>query len=233
MGLFFLFAPGKKSASTYFLMQDYSQVSPRSSSVSRFNQALSKLNINQASIRSKLKAKNIGTYLFVIIVTAAVLLGLRAALSRALSPTAGKNTAGAVVVSTPVNREFSFIVYDKNKQLVNPVRYNITDAQLTNTIIIKGQRATAVKGRQFLIFNLKLVNDFNESLFLNTRNYVRVQPTGSADRLAPEIHNDTVEVQPLSTKITRIGLPVNEGIKEFTVFVGELEGFKEEIYIKF
>ncbi len=104
---------------------------------------------------------------------------------------------------------------------------------MTNQIIIKGQRATAVVGRQFLIINLKLVNDSNKSLFLNTRNYVRVQPQGSSDKLAPEIHNDTVEIQPSSTKITRIGLPVNKEVNEFTIFIGELEGDKEEIAIKF
>ena len=136
-------------------------------------------------------------------------------------------------MTVPIEKEFSFKVYDKDKALSDPISYTITNAQLTKQIIIKGQRATAVKDRTFLIFNLKLVNKFNQSLFLNTRNYVRVQQAGSQDRLAPEIHNDTVEVQPLSTKLTRIGLPVDESAKEFTLYVGELEGDKQEIPIKF
>jgi hypothetical protein len=124
-------------------------------------------------------------------------------------------------------------VYDKDKALADPISYTISSAQLTKQIIIKGQRATAVKGRTFLILNLKLVNSFNQSLFLNTRNYVRVQPVGSNDKLAPEIHNDTVEVSPISTKLTRIGLPVDETVKEFTLFIGEIDGEKQEIPIKF
>ena len=225
-------------------MQDFAQVTTANNVVepevkpitkklpnvfSLLGQLLAKLNLKKVFSR-----KRVGTYLFVIIVASAVLLGLRNVVSRATSPIAGtKAVNSASVVSTPVNREFSFAAYDKSKKLSDPVSYIITEAQLTNQIIIKGQRATAVVGRQFLIINLKLVNDSNKSLFLNTRNYVRVQPQGSSDKLAPEIHNDTVEIQPSSTKITRIGLPVNKEVNEFTIFIGELEGDKEEIAIKF
>lgn len=143
----------------------------------------------------------------------------------------GVTTENALTVN--LDKEFSFNVYDQTKELSDPVRYVISSAQLTKQIIIKGQKANAVKGRTFLILNLKLVNDFDKSLFLNTRNYVRVQPSGTDDRLAPEIHNDTVEVQPLSTKLTRIGLPVDENMKEFTMYVGELEGEKESFTFSF
>lgn len=184
--------------------------------------------------RAVFNRKKIGTFLFVAIVAVAVLAGIRLALSRTAT-SAGSQTGpvSADAITVPVEREFSFNVYDKDKKLSDPVKYTLTSAQLTKQIIIKGQKATAVKGRTFFILNLKLVNEFDESLFLNTRNYIRVQPAGSPDKLAPEIHNDTVEVQPLSTKLTRIGLPVDENTKEFTLFVGELEGAKEEIAIKF
>lgn len=177
--------------------------------------------------------KKIGTFLFIVIVGVLIMASVRLALSRVNRNPGQLGAVSAEALTTPVEREFSFTVYDKNKQLSDPVRYTITTAQLTKQIIIKGQRATAVKGRIFLILNLKLVNEFGKSLFLNSRNYVRVQPKGTADRLAPEIHNDTVEVQPLSTKLTRIGLPVNETDKEFTLLIGELDGYKEEITVKF
>jgi len=178
--------------------------------------------------------KRIGSILFVGVVLLAVGIGIRMyALGRARvqGVTSTTSLSGAKTVS--ISREFSIPVYDKDKALSNPIRYSITDAQLTKQIVIKGQKATAVAGRTFLIINLKLVNDFNESLFLNTRNYVRIQPAGIEDRLAPEIHNDTVEVQPLSTKLTRIGLPVNEDQTTFTLYVGEINGPKEEIPVSF
>lgn len=177
--------------------------------------------------------KKIGTFLFLTIIAVSLFTALRLVLNRGNIQSSQVLPMSTDVQSVPVEREFSLQVYDKDKKLSDQIRYVITNAQLTKQIIIKGQKATAVKGRIFLILNLKLVNEFNNSLFLNTRNYVRVQPFGAQDKLAPEIHNDTVEVQPLSTKLTRIGLPVNEENKEFTVFVGEIDGQKEEINIKF
>ncbi len=179
-----------------------------------------------------LTLKKIGTYLFMSIVALALVGALRLLMIR---PTTSAQVQGTSIQTQTavINREFSFQVYDKEKQLADPIRYILTDAQLTNRIVIKGQAATAVKGRTFLIINLKLVNDTNQSLFLNTRNYIRVQPAGVQDKLAADIHNDTAEVQPDSTKLTRVGLPVDEGIKEFTLFVGEIDGEKEKIDIKF
>lgn len=178
--------------------------------------------------------KRIGTALLVVVILVAVGVGIRMyTLGRARVQGVTSNTIMPGAKAVSINREFSIPVYDKDKVLSNPIRYTVTEAQLTKQIVIKGQKATAVSGRTFLIINLKLVNDFNESLFLNTRNYVRIQPAGIDDRLAPEIHNDTVEVQPLSTKMTRIGLPVNEDQTSFTLFVGEIDGPKEEIPFSF
>ncbi len=185
--------------------------------------------------KDNLKQKFGKGFLFIFLVVI-VFFGVRFAMSRT-AKSAGGEQLGVVsntgTLTTSVGREFSFKVYDKNKKLADPVKYTITTAQLTKQIIIQGQKATAVSGRNFLIINLKLVNDYNDSLFLNTRNYIRVQPEGTQDKLAPEIHNDTVEVQPLSTKLTRVGLPVDEGVKNFTLYVGELEGEKTEIPISF
>mgnify|MGYP001570670970 FL=1 len=180
-----------------------------------------------------LNRKRVGYFLFIAVILLAVGTGLRFVYAQVMSAKGTQSSTIPDAVTVPIEREFSFLVYDKDKKLSEAVRYSITSAQLTKQIIIKGQKATAIKGRTFLIVNLKLINDFDKSLFLNTRNYIRVQPKGTSDKLAPEIHNDTVEAQPLSTKLTRIGLPVDENIKEFTLLVGELDGYKEEIPIKF
>ena len=172
----------------------------------------------------------------VIIGVIILIIGARSLVLRIKAkPAVMSNSVSTVAdpLTVPIEREFSFKVYDKDKTLSDPVRYVITTVQLTKQIVIKGQKATAVSGRAFLILNLKLVNEFDKSLFLNTRNYVRIQPNGSQDKLAPEIHNDTVEVQPLSTKLTRIGMPVSETDKKFTLHVGELEGEKQQIEINF
>lgn len=199
-----------------------------------FGNSVYRIRVNTTSrLRWFFSLKKIGTFLFGTIVLVAITLGVRAALSRQAVRGDELGAVSPDVVTTPIDRSFNFQVYDKNKEPAEVITYTLTNAQLTRQIIIKAQRATAVKGRIFLIINLKLVNDTDKSLFLNTRNYIRVQPAGVDDRLAPEIHNDTVEVQPLSTKLTRVGLPVDEEVRQFKLFVGELDGEKEVIDIIF
>lgn len=173
-----------------------------------------------------------GTIIFIAIVGLAVAIGIRITLAKTnKTPSPTAEVSGALTV--PIEKTFTIQAYNRDKELADPIQFTISTAQITKQIIIKGTKANAVAGRTFLILNLKLVNQANESLFLNTRNYVRIQPKGTSDKLAPEIHNDTVEVQPASTKMTRIGLPVYENDKEFTLYLGEIEGEKEEVTIKF
>lgn len=187
--------------------------------------------------KTLLNKKKISTFLLFVIIGGAVAVGVRTIMTQkpVLSPAKGVqlgDQSGELAIVS-VEREFSFKAYDKDKKLSDPIKYTVNTAQLTKQIIVKGQKATAVKGRTFLIINLKLVNQSQKSLYLNTRNYLRVQPAGTEDKLAPEIHNDTVEVQPLSTKLTRVGLPVDESQKEFTLLIGEIDGKKESVNLKF
>lgn len=190
--------------------------------------------ISAVSPRKKIiTKKRVGTAIFILLVLSGVVFGLRFVIFQAnRSRTLGISTNFQTKLAA-INREFSFAAYNADKKIADPIKYTLLDAQLTNRIVIKGQGATSANGRLFLILNLKLVNDTNSSKYINTRNYIRVAPKGLQDRLAPEIHNDTVEIQPLSTKLTRVGLAVNSTDSEFTLFVGEIEGEKEEINISF
>ena len=89
--------------------------------------------------------------------------------------------------------------------------------------------AKAVKGRTFLIFNLKITNPYSKSIEINSRDYLRVKLNGKSEQLASEIHNDPVEIQANSTKYTRIGLPINDNDKNIVLLVGELLGKKETV----
>lgn len=226
-------------------MQDFVQTIPAKNKLSllseKFTTFLSRaatlikgLGVSSATkVKTTARSKKIGKFILIVLVLIALIAGIRNVATRIAAKNSQPGVVSETAITVPIEREFTFPVYDKDKQLSDSIRYTISSAQLTKQIIIKGQPATAVKGRTFLILNLKLVNDFGQSLFLNTRNYIRVQTTSSPDKLAPEIHNDTVEVQPLSTKLTRIGLPVDEKDREFTLYVGQLDGEKEQIYIKF
>lgn len=132
----------------------------------------------------------------------------------------------------PIGSTFKFPIAGTKPAL--DIQYTLDSAELTNQIVINGQRAFAVPGRQFLLVNLKLTNSSTQDVTINTRNYVRLTAnTTSKEWIAPDIHNDPVVVQAISTKYTRIGFPVNSGDKNFTLQVGDITGSKKDIKVDF
>lgn len=128
-----------------------------------------------------------------------------------------------------INKTFLFPLKDDKGQEVSKVKYTIENAELEDTIIINGQKATAVKGKTFLVINLKLVNDYKNGIEINTRDYIRLAANKKGDKLAPDIHNDPVKVQAISTKLTRLGFPINDSDKDLQLEIGEINGKKDTI----
>lgn len=134
--------------------------------------------------------------------------------------------------SFDVNKEFEFPISagDKSKK----IKMIIQKAQLLDEIVVKGQKATAVSGRTFLILDIKIVNDMDNALNMNTRDYVRLSVNkNESELLAPDIHNDPVEIQAISTKYTRLGFPVNVSDHDFVLQVGEIKASKQKIVLPF
>ena len=128
-----------------------------------------------------------------------------------------------------INREFSFPLRDGNDEEVSKIKYFIEKAELLDEIIVKGQRATAVEGRTFLIITLKITNEFNKAIEIDTRDYLRLSVNkNEVEWLAPDIHNDPVEIQAISTKFTRVGFPINETDRDLILRVGEINSEKEK-----
>lgn len=130
--------------------------------------------------------------------------------------------------NTPINKDFSISVDTTKGKII--LKYDLESAELTDNIVLKGQSATAVKGRLFLILNLKITNLSPQGVYLNTRDYVRLS-ANDTDWLAPEIYNDPVEIQAISTKQTRIGFPVDAKLSSFKLQIGEINAKKEIIPI--
>jgi len=107
---------------------------------------------------------------------------------------------------------------------------------LQKQIIVQGQRASAVNGRVFLILNLKITNNLEQTIQLNTRDYLRlIVVSNQSEQLAPDIHNDPAEVQAISTKYTRVGIALDEGDakKKIQLKIGEINGEKQTIDLNF
>lgn len=128
-----------------------------------------------------------------------------------------------------LDREFIFPLNDGEKD-VSEVKFFIDDVELREEIVVQGQKAVAVPGRIFLIVTLKVSNDFEQAITMNTRDYVRLIIDGNQEeKLAPDIHNDPVEIQAISTKQTRLGFAIDDNDKSLALQVGEIDGEKEVI----
>ncbi len=136
-----------------------------------------------------------------------------------------------VKATTDINREFAFSLGTKSK---DTIKYTIQSAEKMDEIIVNGQKAYAVAGRTFLILNVKITNDTQQGIKINTRDFVRMSsPEKDNEWLAPDIHNDPVEVQALSTKYTRLGFPVSNTINSFKLRIGEINGTKTNVDLLF
>lgn len=133
-----------------------------------------------------------------------------------------------------ISKEFSFPIKDANGKVLSQIKYGVQSAALQDEILVKGERARAVEGRTFLILNLKITNTYKQGIQINSKDYVRLIVDGKKTELiAADIHNDPVEVQAISTKITRLGFPINENYKSLELQVGEISGAKSPIKLDF
>lgn len=132
-----------------------------------------------------------------------------------------------------LQKEFSFPLKDATGKEVSQIKVTLLDATQQRVIIVKGRQARALSNRTFLVINLKITNDYNKTIQINLRDYLRLNVNKSSEKLAPDIHNDPVEIQALSTKYTRVGFPINRSDKNIVLQVGEINGKKETIPLKF
>lgn len=139
-------------------------------------------------------------------------------------------TVAKPVATETLNKTFQFPLKDATGKTVSNINYEIQSAEFDNQIIIKGQMATAVAGKTFLVLNLKINNTYDKAVQLNTRDYVRLIVNGNKnEKLAADIHNDPVDVEAISTKFTRLGFPVSSNAKTLTLEVGQIDGSKQTV----
>lgn len=128
-----------------------------------------------------------------------------------------------------INKELQFPLKDSNNKEVSKIRYIIETAEVRDELIVKGKKARAVEGRTFLVIKLKIINVYKQAIQVNAKDYIRLTVNNnSKDKFAADIHSDPVEIQPDSTKQSRLAFPINENDKNLMLYIGELSGKKEE-----
>lgn len=136
--------------------------------------------------------------------------------------------------SASLNKEFLFPILNEKNVEVTKIKYTLTTVEKQSEIIVAGQKATSVKGKIFLIVNLKLTNDYSKNISINTRDYIRLTVNNNdQEQIAPEIHNDPVEVLAISTKYTRVGFTINDTDQNLVLKVGEINKDKTAIPLSF
>lgn len=144
-----------------------------------------------------------------------------------------RTQAPVTKATAKIDQTFTFPLKDGKGAEKNKINYTIENAELQDEIIVKGQRASAVKGKTFLIINVKIQNNSNGEAEINTRDYIRLTIDNKSDLFAADIHNDPVLVQAISTKPTRLGFPISDAYKKLVLHVGEIQGEKKTININF
>lgn len=129
-----------------------------------------------------------------------------------------------------INKEFIFPIRNEKGEEISKIKYLIDNAEKRDEIVVKGQKATSIAGRTYLIINLKIVNEHTQAIQIKTLDYLRLTLNNKENEmLAPDIHNDPVDVQAISTKFTRIGFPINDTDKNLKLHIGEIKGDKTTI----
>jgi hypothetical protein len=132
-----------------------------------------------------------------------------------------------------INHELMIPIKNSKSEVVTEVKYTIQNAELRDEILVKGRKATAIDGRDFLVLNLKLVNSFNKPIEINTKDFVRLSVGDNPELFAPSIHNDPLTLQAISTQNSRVGFAVNEQDKNLKLHIGEINGDKTTIDLNF
>ncbi len=133
-----------------------------------------------------------------------------------------------------INREFAFPLRDDKGKEVAKIKYVVENAELRDEILVKGQKATAIKGKTFLIINLRVTNEYTKPVEINTRDYIRFVVGENTDQQAADIHNDPVVAQADATKLTRIGLTIDDkDLKRIKLLVGEIKSEKQSVDLQF
>ncbi len=147
----------------------------------------------------------------------------------------GVNSAAKTVSST-LGKSFDFPALNNSGKPTgnNKIKFTVASAEKTNQVLVNDKIYTAKNNKLFLIINLELKNDAAQQLNILPGDLIRLSYNGDeSNKYAPDLHNNLVPIAAISTKLDRIGFVIPDTAKDFKLYIGELEGKKEEIKIDF
>lgn len=159
-----------------------------------------------------------------------VVLGAAVYAQKSSVNSSSKVTVKGAKATTSIAKEFQFPIKDDKGKEVTKVKYYLDNAELRDEIIVQGKKATLISGRTFLVLSLKITNDYEKALEINTRDFIRLSVNGNENEwIAADVHNDPVNVRAQSTKTTRLAFTINDTDKNLRLRVGEISGEKQTL----
>lgn len=154
--------------------------------------------------------------------------------NRSTKPTVQGEQTAVTSQTLSLNKKFSFPGLDETGKKKGKIELRITDVEKTNQVIVQDKTYTAKNNKVFLIVNLELKNETTQRLNIFPGDLMRLVVDDQEEKkFAPDLHNNYVQVAPISTKIERVGFVIDAKATNLKLQVGELEGEKEILTVKF
>lgn len=137
-----------------------------------------------------------------------------------------------VLDEVDLGQSYTFSALNSSGVVAGEVTFRITKAEKTKEVLVQGRPANAKGDKAFLVLHIEIDNAEVEKRYISPVDILRLV-NEEGKKFAPDIHSDVVEIQPISTKITRVGFVTQESNNNFLIQVGELDGEKSELQISF
>lgn len=132
-----------------------------------------------------------------------------------------------------INKEYEFPLKNSKGAEVSKFKYTVEKVEITDSLRSKDGKVNPGAGKTFLVVTLKITNPYEKTIQINTKDYIRLSKDNNQDELlAPDLHNDPVEIQAISTKSVKIAFYVLKTSKDFVLQVGEITEDKDKIELE-
>ncbi len=168
-------------------------------------------------------------YIFLVIIGLLVLAVFYPSLKQRFFPPVPQKQS---VESILVNRSFEFTAQNKAGETEEKLKFTLVSAEKVKQVSRQNVPIRAAEDQEFLVIGLELENETKETLYLYPAELIRLVDE-QGKKFAPDYYNQMAEVLPISVKKDEIAFNVNATQKTFHLQVGEIEGEKETIEIKF
>ncbi len=166
---------------------------------------------------------------FSIVVVGIVLIGVAAVASGAFNPKGSQGKDPGI----QIDQTFESIGRVKDGRPTDgtlPIK--ITSAEITDSVLVKGQRAYTRNNKLFLVVYLEIENKYPVTLYSKPVDLLRLV-RADGKRAAPSVSQGDVEIRAISVKRTNVAFVIDRGEKNFTIEVGEVDGEKQAIQVNF